>query len=258
MTTPPTETITVQNLETTHIAVGDGEPVLLMHGWGANIGLLWPLAEELANEGYRVYAPDLPGFGGTQLPPEPWGVHEYAAFVLDYIADQGIEKPFLFGHSFGGRVSIVLGAQHADKFTKIVLCDAAGVKPPTPWYRALPVALYRMVEGTVGEVPIVQNLRDQYRASVGSMDYNDAGELRETFLRVIAEDLRPLAPKITLPTLLIWGANDEDTPLWQAKALENDIPDAGLVVFENAGHYSYLDALPNAVRVMDYFFQHDE
>ncbi|MCL4252654.1 MAG: alpha/beta hydrolase, partial [Anaerolineae bacterium] len=64
---------------------------------------------------------------------------------------------------------------------------------------------------------------------------------RETFLRVVNQDLSDYAKRIQAPTLLIWGENDQDTPLWQAKQLENLIPDAGLVVYPRAGHYSYLE-----------------
>lgn len=255
--TPPTSTMSIAGIAAAHAIAGkaDAPAVVMLHGWGANLGLVWPLAEKLVVTGYRVYVPDMPGFGDTAPPPDTWTVHDYATWVLAYMEALGIETAHLFGHSFGGRLSIVLSAQHPERFQKVVLCDAAGVKPPTPWYRQLPVVLYKVVEGIVGDVAVVQKLRDRYRAQVGSADYLQAGALRDTFLAVIAEDLLPFAVQISQPTLLVWGANDEDTPLWQAKRLEAAIPDAGLVVFPGAGHYSYLDALPEAARVIDYFFR---
>ncbi|MEL6270149.1 MAG: alpha/beta hydrolase [Chloroflexota bacterium] len=262
MSSPPTEHTTINGIHTTHTIHGEGEPVLLLHGWGANITLLWPLIEQLAQKGFRCHAPDLPGFGGTGLPPATWSVHDYVAFVLAYIDAQQLACAHLFGHSFGGRLSIVLGAKHADRVNKIVLCDAAGVRGKTPWYRQLPVTLYRAVEDKVDDESapgrLINRVRDAYVKRTGSSDYLDAGELKETLVEVVSEDLLPFAPQITAPTLLVWGANDEDTPLWQAKALEAAIPDAGLVVFPNAGHYAYLDALPDTVRVIDYFYKHDE
>lgn len=256
--TPPTTTLTVQGLHTTHAVAGEaGAPaVVMLHGWGAKLELVWPLAAKLATR-YRVYVPDLPGFGGTALPPTTWTVHDYVAWVLAYMDTVGVQRAHLFGHSFGGRLAIVLSANHPARLAKVVLCDAAGVKPPTPWYRQLPVMLYRALEGVVGEVEMVQRLRERYRALVGSADYLAAGDLKATFLAVIAEDLLPFAPQMTQPTLLVWGEQDADTPMWQAKKLEAAIPDAGLVVFPGAGHYSYLDALPEAARVIDYFFSHD-
>jgi pimeloyl-ACP methyl ester carboxylesterase len=260
MTPPPTEQITVQGLQTSHATIGppDAFPVILLHGWGAHIGLVWQLAVALADAGHRAHALDLPGFGGTEPPPQTWTVHHYAQFVAAYMRTQSIDRAHLFGHSFGGRISIVLSVNHPDQVAKVVLCDAAGVKPRLPWYRQFPVSVFRLVEGVIGDVPVVQTLRQRYRARVGSTDYLNAGPLQQTFLAVIAEDLLPLAGRIQQPTLLLWGEKDQDTPLWQAKALENAITDAGLVVFQGAGHYSYLDALPDAARVIDYFFTHDE
>ncbi len=262
MTTAPTAHIEVNGINTAHAVAGDGDAVLLLHGWGANIELVWPLARELAGKGFRCYVPDLPGFGQSSLPPQTWTVHDYVRFVLAYMDANALERVHLFGHSFGGRLSLVMGANHAERINKIVLCDAAGVKPRTPWYRQLPVTLYHAVkenipeDGAMGRV--VDRLRTGYRSRVGSDDYLSAGAMKDTFLAVIEEDLLPFAPQITRPTLLVWGENDADTPLWQAQTLEQAIPDAGLVVFPGAGHYSYLDALPDAVRVIDYFFKHDE
>jgi pimeloyl-ACP methyl ester carboxylesterase len=79
--------------------------------------------------------------------------------------------------------------------------------------------------------------------------------MRNTFVKVVNEDLLPYAARIKVPTLLLWGDRDEDTPLWQGQLLEKTIPDAGLVVFEGAGHYSYLDRLGETVRILDHFFK---
>jgi pimeloyl-ACP methyl ester carboxylesterase len=81
------------------------------------------------------------------------------------------------------------------------------------------------------------------RARVASRDYLEASEtMRGTFRAVIATDLTERLPRIRASTLLLWGGQDEDTPLWMAKRMEELIPDAGLVVLEGAGHYSYADA----------------
>jgi pimeloyl-ACP methyl ester carboxylesterase len=81
--------------------------------------------------------------------------------------------------------------------------------------------------------------------------------MRETFVKVVNEDLLPYAARVQPATLLFWGDQDQDTPLWQGQLLEKTIPDAGLVVWEGAGHYSYLDRLADTVRVIDHFFKQD-
>ena len=81
------------------------------------------------------------------------------------------------------------------------------------------------------------------RARVASRDYLEASEaMRGTFRLVIAADLRDRMPRIGAPTLLVWGERDDDTPLWMGQEMERLIPDAGLVVLEGAGHYSYADS----------------
>jgi pimeloyl-ACP methyl ester carboxylesterase len=93
-------------------------------------------------------------------------------------------------------------------------------------------------------------------AKRGSADYQQAsGTVRQSLVRVVNEDLRGLLPHIAAPTLLIWGENDADTPLSDGKMMERLIPDAGLVVFEGAGHYAYLEQPVRFCRIIETFFQ---
>jgi pimeloyl-ACP methyl ester carboxylesterase len=260
MSTPstPRTFLTVDGLQVAHAVFGDsGTPVLALHGWGASVDLIAPLASRLASKGLRVYVPDLPGFGQTPPPPLAWSVHDYAAFVLRYLDANELEKVHLFGHSFGGRLSLVLGAAHPARIRKIVLADSAGVPPRRDPFADARLRLYKGIrEGlkNVGMTGFSEQLRNWYNQHYSSADFKSAGVLRDTFVKVVNEDLLPYAARISAPTLLLWGADDEDTPLWQGQQLEQTIPDAGLVVYENAGHYSYLDKLPDVTRTLEYFY----
>src|SRR5690606_9265446 len=106
--------------------IGDGEPILFLHGWGANIGLVLPLAERLAKFGYRCYMVDLLGFGESDNPPQVWTVYDYAKFILNYLDYHELESVFLFGHSFGGRLGLILGSQQSHLIRKMALSDSAG------------------------------------------------------------------------------------------------------------------------------------
>ncbi|MFZ4828311.1 MAG: alpha/beta fold hydrolase [Phototrophicaceae bacterium] len=252
-----TQTILLSGITTRYLVMGEGLDVILLHGWGANLNLMLPLAQQLQPLGYRTHLLDLPGFGESGLPPQAWSVHNYAQHVLAYMAHQNLERVHLFGHSFGGRISIVLGANHEHHIGKIVLCDAAGVKAIQPWYKQLPLVTYHYLKDKLPDHPLIEQLQTAYRNRTASTDYLNAGELKATFLAVIEEDLLPLSSKINQPTLLVWGTADQDTPLWQAKKLEATIPNAGLVTLEGAGHYSYLDRLLDVTRIVDYFYKHD-
>jgi pimeloyl-ACP methyl ester carboxylesterase len=259
MKAAPVTFTSIKGIRTAEAVIGEGKPVLLLHGWGANLSLVWTLAEQLAPLGYRVYALDLPGFGQSDAPPAAWTVFDYARFVVDYLDYHRLEQVYLFGHSFGGRLSLILGADYPERIFKMVLADSAGVKTPTPlsirwrlnFYKTIRDALYR-----VGAKSLADRLRSAYNARYGSSDFQQAaGVMRDVFVNVVSEDLLPYAARVKVPALLFWGDQDEDTPLWQGQLLEKTIPDAGLVVHPGAGHYSYMDRLADTVRVMDYFFK---
>jgi pimeloyl-ACP methyl ester carboxylesterase len=249
---------------------GENSPVLLLHGWGGSITSMRPVGELLAARGYTAHILDMPGFGGSTLPPEAWGAADYARFVaayidsirddIDHIRDStstengNRSRVHLIGHSFGGRISLVLGADYAARVDKIVLTSSAGVRSE-PTMRDSLVSFGKNMLKLPGLNRFEKGLRDWARDQFGSDDYKNAGALEPTFRKIIAEDLVPYAERIAAPTLLICGDADESTPLWQAKVLEKAIPDAGLVVFPGAGHFAYLERLPDFVRIVDTFFK---
>jgi pimeloyl-ACP methyl ester carboxylesterase len=249
----------IAGIQIAETILGDGIPIVMLHGWGANIQLMLPLAQRLAPMGYRVYIPDFPGFGQSQKPPAAWGALDYANFILKYLDHHTLEKAHLFGHSFGGRVSLVLGAEHPERILKIALADSAGVRPKPSAQGQFRLKTYRFILNTLNRIGMgaqANQLRDWYSERYGSADYKAAqGVMRETFIKVVNEDLLLYAARVRPSTLLLWGDQDQDTPLWQGQLLEKTIPDAGLVTFEGAGHYSYLERLNETVRIVDHFFK---
>jgi pimeloyl-ACP methyl ester carboxylesterase len=234
-------------------------PVLALHGWGASAALMEPVIERLGRLGHDALAFDLPGFGATPPPPVAWGVNDYAQFTLAALDALGIASAHLLGHSFGGRISLVLAAESPARVARLVLVDSAGVPPkPNPLAQTR-LAAYKTVRSgleAAGAANLSARLRGWYGRRYGSADYQQtSGVMRDTFVRVVNQDLRPHAARIQSPALLFWGDQDADTPLWQGRALEQLIPDAGLVVLAGAGHYSYLDKLDEFIRVTDYFLR---
>ncbi|MCQ2454207.1 MAG: alpha/beta hydrolase, partial [Clostridia bacterium] len=80
-------------------------------------------------------------------------------------------------------------------------------------------------------------------------------EMKKTFVKVVNEDLSPLLPQIQASTLLVFGENDTDTPLWMGQRMEKEIPDAGLVVFENDDHFAYLRQWPRFCAIVQAFLK---
>ena len=77
--------------------------------------------------------------------------------------------------------------------------------------------------------------------------------MRGTLVRLVNDDVRPLLAQLRVPVLLIWGDRDTETPLRDARVMEQTIPDAGLVIFEGSGHYAYLEQAARFCRVVDAF-----
>lgn len=261
MTNIPTSKISINNININQAISGEGQAVLLLHGWGANIALVWHLAESLIRHGYRCYALDMPGFGESDDPPQAWTIFDYANFIISYLDYHNLEQVFLFGHSFGGRLGLILGAEHSNRIIKMALSDSAGILEKAPLLPKLRLNTYKAIRDTmnnIGMKSVAENLRQQYNKRYGSSDFQAvSGVMHQTFVNVVNQDLLDYAARVKASTILFWGDKDQDTPLWMGQKLEQTIPDAGLVVHQGAGHYAYLDNLADTVRVMDYFFKQD-
>jgi pimeloyl-ACP methyl ester carboxylesterase len=231
---------------------GSGPDVVVLHGWGGRIESMAPALDCLSSA-FSVTAIDLPGFGEAPFPQGTWGTPDFAAFTRDVLIELQIARAHFVGHSFGGKVSLYLAAVHRDLVDKLVLVDATGVRLPPSIEARFKKAAARLghAAGKVG--PLGQRLKEAVYSRVGSNDYRDAGPLRPILVRVVNEDYQSFLPRIGSSTLLVWGDQDESTPLGMAHLMEHQIPDAGLVVFEGAGHFSYLDDPERFCRVVRYF-----
>ncbi|MGH2734627.1 MAG: alpha/beta fold hydrolase [Actinomycetota bacterium] len=231
---------------------GEGDPVVVLHGWGGRIESMSPVISCLAG-GFRVLALDLPGFGASPIPQGTWGSPDYAEFVRDVLTGLGIERASFIGHSFGGKVSLYLAATHADAVDKLVLQGANGVRrPPTLRARAKRVASRAArASGALG--PPGRALRQAVYDRIASDDYKQAGEMRPVLVKTVNEDFTHLMPRIAAPTLLVWGSEDDASPPEHGRTMEHLIPDAGLVLFEGRGHFAYLDESERFCRIVRHF-----
>lgn len=218
---------------------------LLLHGWAADIKSFAKLAEHLQKQ-FRVIRLDMPGFGGSEQPSPDWRIADYAQFVAHFAAKINLHDiTLLVGHSFGGRVSIKAIAGGLLTPRQLVLLDSGGVQHS----RDARNQVYKAIAKTGKAVTMLPGLRKfqgklrrALYKSAGSTDYLNAGVMKQIFLNTINEDLRADAAKITVPTLLIWGANDDQTPVEDGKILAEAIKGSNLQVIPNAGHYVQLDA----------------
>jgi pimeloyl-ACP methyl ester carboxylesterase len=245
--------VDINGIRTRWRRAGSGPPVLVLHGWGAKIEAVDPIIRGLQGQ-TAVYAVDLPGHGETDPPPEPWGVTEFSDWTRALMDQLGLERPSIVGHSHGGRIAIHLAAHHPDRVDKLLLVDAAGIRPKRglTYYRK--VALAKTAKHAARFLgPPGKALQKRVFARTASSDYANAGALRPTFVKLVNSDLTPLLPQIRASTLLIWGDQDTATPLTDGETMEKLIPDAGLVVLKGAGHFSYIDQPQRFGRVAAHF-----
>lgn len=239
-----TQTINLDGVDLHYEESGnpEGEPVIIMHGWGCNHTTVASIANSLQE--MRVINVDLPGHGESSEPSTVWGVNEFTENIQHFIDALKLRNPSLVGHSFGGRISILLSSRNKD-INKVMLVDAAGIKPSRPLKYYIKVYSYKFAKKTL---PIIfgkktgGKLIDKWRNKSGSADYrNSSPMMRAVMSKCVNEDLRHVMPQIQAPTLLVWGSADTATPLSDAKIMEKLIPNAGLVNFDGCGHYSFLD-----------------
>ena len=247
---------TYDNLKVNITTKGCGDPVFLLHGWGCN-GEIFKSIQEVLATAYTTYSFDFPGFGASDEPTAVWGVEEYTRMVEQFAKDNGIERPALMGHSFGGRVSIVYASRN--DVSRVMLVDAAGIKPKRPFKYYWKVYTFKTMKwlcNTFLPKAKAQAIIDKRRKGAGSSDYNNASPMMRAILsKVVNEDLKHLMPSIKAPTLLFWGNLDTATPLSDAKTMEKLIPDAGLVVAHGTGHFSFLENPGLFTAVIKNFFK---
>jgi len=249
--------ITVDGINTHYEDRGVGDVLVLLHGWGTDLSLYEGIIAHLSKS-MRVIAPELPGFGETPEPPVSWNAGDYSSFVLKFLEALGVKRAVLLGHSNGGRIIIkTVGSGAPLEVPKIILIGSAGIvreKTPEEIRR---IKRYKLGKKVLSSLPariVFPNALEKFKNRSGSADYRSATPvMRETLVKLVNEDMAHLLPNIKRPTLLVWGENDDSTPLADAKRMEKLLPDGGLVVVRGAGHYCYLEQPAFVYRVLDSF-----
>ncbi|OGE84004.1 MAG: hypothetical protein A2846_02440 [Candidatus Doudnabacteria bacterium RIFCSPHIGHO2_01_FULL_49_9] len=221
--------------------------VVFLHGWGAS-GKIWQGIMEKLEKIY-CYALDLPGFGKSELPKKAFTVADYAELVREFIGKLGLKNVALVGHSFGGRVAIKSTIAHNVAIQRLVLVAAAGFRDNSA-LRSTKIALAKIAKPFVPA-----SMRKNLAKMFGAGDYAESGEMKQTFLNIINEDLTEGIKNISVPTLIIWGENDKETPVEFGARMHSYIPNSTFSILPGAGHYSFLDKPEGFTRVLQDFIE---
>ncbi len=244
------EVMRASGLEIAYERAGEGWPLVFVHGFPVD-GRMWqPQLASLASE-FTVVAWDEPGAGRSSDVPVDFGLPDYAECLAALIEDVGLGPAHVAGISWGGTVVLELYRHHPELVATLILIDTyAGWKGSLPEeeVRARVEGLNQMLAAPPEEfdptlpgwfagdppaafVPLLEEIAADVRPE----------SLRHQMLVMAEADQRDLLPRITAPTLLIWGEQDVRSPLGVARQFEDAIPATKLVVIPDCGHVSNLE-----------------
>lgn len=237
-------------------------PVILLHGLGASSEIWMHNIDALALQ-YRVYAPDLVGFGKSERPETPLTPYAYTQFIYDFMNALGIGKAGLVGSSFGGGIALLTAVMYPEKVEKLVVVGSAGFGREIAW------TLRAMSLPFIGEMlsyPSRHGVRTFFRQAVYNpavitssfvnlyYAYFRSPGFREYLLKLVrmmvdihgakAEVVGPIIwnlRDITQPTLILWGDRDRIIPVEQAYFGKRKIRGSELHIFKDCGHIPFYE-----------------
>jgi pimeloyl-ACP methyl ester carboxylesterase len=232
------------------VHAGAGAPVVLLHGL-AGSHRWWRLALPVLATRFAVHVPELVGFGASRPAPRQPTIPRMARLLVRWLARLETGPVHVVGHSMGAEIALHMAAGEPHAVRRLVLASAAGV--PHEWS---PAELLR-VAARFG-APRAWGRR-RFLATV-AMDTLRAGPwtLLDATRHILADDVRPLLPRVHHPTLLIWGEHDPLTPVRDGQLMQGALPDARLVVVKGAAHNVMIDRPSVFNRLVTDFLDDDD
>lgn len=230
--------ITVKNLIIHYKIIGQGKPMLILHGWGSKSDRWQAVGEILAQKNMMAIIPDLPGFGQSQEPGTVWNLNNYVEWVAEF-SEKIPELShgfYLLGHSFGGALSAKFSIKYNQRVEKLFLVGAAAIRKKT---------IKKQVVGRMSKVAKIFSFlpfygfakKVFYKFVVGGNDYlRVQGAMKETFLAAIADDLSQFVSSIKVPTVIIWGEKDDTTLVEDAYFINKKISGSKLIIIPGQNH----------------------
>lgn len=232
--------IVCKGIKINYEVIGEGEQILLLHGWAGNLDSLRKLAQHLADDGFQCVLLDLPGFGKSEKPKKSLSLDDFAGIIEEFVKKKDIRNITIFGHSFGGSIAVKLVIRGNVGIKKLVLCNCAGIREP----QSIKLSFWKKLSEISKKIfspPLLNRLYSPLRKFfyyyiLRERDYIDHPEIADTFKKIIKEDLTDDFLKVNIPTLILWGMLDQATPLKHARIMCERIDDCNLIIVKNAGH----------------------
>lgn len=230
--------------------------LLILPGWG-NTRETFNNIINLLKDKYKIYIVDYPFFGDSPIPNKELNIYDYSELIYNFIKDNKINNPIIIAHSFGGRILSLLVSKYKLKISKLILFDVAGIKRINVKLY-IKTILYKLLKKLTYLLPkcIQLKVRNKLLFKFSSNDYlNIPSVMKKTFQNIVKEDLKKHYKSITSETLIIWGEKDLDTPLKDGLYLNKIIKNSGLIIYKNAGHFSYMDYSYLTNKILDEYLK---
>jgi len=238
------QTIALQGIDLQVVRRGAGAPLLLLHGGDGSQGHL-PFLQRLA-ERFDVIAPTHPGFAGSPVPEHFDALEDLVYLYLDLLDVLDVRDVVLAGFSMGGWVAAELAVRNTTRLAQLLLVDAVGIKPGDRDTRdiadifGLPApAVAKLLFHDLSKAPDLSTMTDAQVTVLAADRIAHALYTWDPYMH--NPKLRYWLHRITVPTLLIWGASDGVVPVTYAEAYRAMIPGAQLVVIPEAGHLPHVE-----------------
>lgn len=235
--------VTVSGIRMHYYVLGpaSGPPVVLVHGLGGRADDWQNLSAPLVRAGYRVYLPDLPGYGHSQQPASfSYSVPDEAAIVVAFLDAMNLRQVDLGGWSMGGWIVQRVAAAHPERVRRLMLFDSAGLYARPDWDTALftptsPAELDQLDALLMPHPPSIPGFvaRDILRAS-----RQNAWVIHRALDSMLTgrDVTDPLLPQFKMPVLLVWGREDRITPLALGQRMHTLVPQSKLTILDGCGH----------------------
>lgn len=226
------ESVVYKGVKVNYCKFGEGETTLFLHGWEGEINSFLWFAKRL--DGCKVLV-DLPPFGKSELLKGAWNLFDYVSLIKYLMAHLQIEKYNIVAHSFGGRIALVLGT--SKNVNKMVLTGSAGIKDKSIITK-LKVAKFKILK----QLAHVGLYDKKKLLKYGSSDYIKLDDImKQTFKNVVNLDLKSILKYVQCETLLVWGENDNSTPLKNGKLMKKKLANSGLYIIKGGSHFAYIE-----------------
>jgi pimeloyl-ACP methyl ester carboxylesterase len=235
--------VTVAGIRVRYSAEGPktGPAIVLIHGLGGRAEDWLDLAPYFANAGFRVYMPDLPGYGRSEKAASfSYSVHDEAEIVAGFLDALDLKQVDLGGWSMGGAIAQHVAARHPERVRRLMLFDSAGIYEMPKWDITLfmpktAAQLDQLDALLMPHPPVVPGFvaRDILRIS-GKNSWVIQRAINEMLTGKDATD--SILPQLKMPVLIVWGAEDKITPLSQGEKMHSLVPQSQLAVIPGCGH----------------------